>query len=980
VATNKKITELTELVGVDLADDDVIPIVDISAGTTHKIQKSTLAAAVSGVATLAATSPIAVDTATGDVTVSTGTIPVASGGTGATTASAAATALGVGTGDSPQFTAVNIGAATDTTVARSGAGDITVEGNAIYRAGGTDVPVTDGGTGASSASAAATALGVGTGDSPQFTAVNVGAASDTTLARSGAGDLTVEGNALYRAGGTDVPVADGGTGRSTLTANYALLGDGTSALQMIAPSTSGNVLTSNGSTWASTASGAAALGFKNVSSWLDDAVETVTLDTDASAIGKADVTVWEEVPDTGKTNAVWDIVTDDLGFDLIDSAYAVTLTPAATTGSSIEFTLGSGSWSASDIGKRIVNVASGEAGKAAIISIASGVATCVINTTFTDTNAIASGDWELYSGEFVSGDFALSNATVSGGTDLSSGSETVFESASSTYTEVTALSETKALVVYIDVGNGNYGTACVLNISGSTVSIGTPTVFKSALIQFPDIVKLTSTTAIVCYTVGTSSGASVVLSVSGDTISVGTEVEYESGQATFTRVVLLEAGKAFVVYRDQGNSHYATACVLDVSGTTITAGSPYVFHSVNSELFGVAACSSTKVVVGYRNGSSGDSGWATGLTISGTTIGSGTPVQFETGSTDYVSGTPLTSTTALFTYSDGGDFSAGTAVVLTLDVVTVIVGTLFVFSTNSSRYHSVVALSATSAVDVYRDSSNYDYGTAVLLAISGTTITAETPVVFKTTESNFCDIAKLSSTKTIVTYSDNGNSDYGTAEIVSLEQPLYVSSQYVTTISGSDSVDTTFYSDWNSTAITQTLNGEEAFYAFSVDSTPSAAEITGGTFKIVGGSQTTLRSIASSLSSVHGGTAGVWYTNTNVTYGSATWAASATNEAKAAIQIATAVAANQMDGTAFAAISDANLPAFGTQLSIAITLRTTDATVTPTVDSISFNYDADVINRDETDNYIIEMPAVGTIKATAPSSGTSRNARIYVTS
>ena len=52
---------------------------------------------------------------------------------------------------------------------------------------------------------------------------------------------------------TDVAVAHGGTGASTLTANYALLGNGTSAPQMIAPSTSGNVLTSNGSTWASTA-------------------------------------------------------------------------------------------------------------------------------------------------------------------------------------------------------------------------------------------------------------------------------------------------------------------------------------------------------------------------------------------------------------------------------------------------------------------------------------------------------------------------------------------------------------------------------------------------------------------------------------------------------------------------------------------------------------------------------------------------------
>jgi len=50
-----------------------------------------------------------------------------------------------------------------------------------------------------------------------------------------------------------MPVANGGTGATTLTANSALLGNGTSALQAIAPGSSGNVLTSDGSTWASTA-------------------------------------------------------------------------------------------------------------------------------------------------------------------------------------------------------------------------------------------------------------------------------------------------------------------------------------------------------------------------------------------------------------------------------------------------------------------------------------------------------------------------------------------------------------------------------------------------------------------------------------------------------------------------------------------------------------------------------------------------------
>lgn len=48
-----------------------------------------------------------------------------------------------------------------------------------------------------------------------------------------------------------LPVANGGTGASSLTANNVLLGNGTSAVQVVAPGTSGNVLTSNGTTWSS---------------------------------------------------------------------------------------------------------------------------------------------------------------------------------------------------------------------------------------------------------------------------------------------------------------------------------------------------------------------------------------------------------------------------------------------------------------------------------------------------------------------------------------------------------------------------------------------------------------------------------------------------------------------------------------------------------------------------------------------------------
>ena len=172
--------------------------------------------------------------------VSIGTLSIARGGTGSGSASTAASALGVGTEDSPQFTAIELGHASDTTLARSSAGVVTIEGSEI-RTG--TVPVAKGGTGSTSASAAASALGVGTEDSPEFTAIQLGHASDTTLARSSAGIVTIEG-AEIRTG--TVPIAKGGTGATTLD-NLITMGTHTTG-NYVQTITGGNGITSTGAT------------------------------------------------------------------------------------------------------------------------------------------------------------------------------------------------------------------------------------------------------------------------------------------------------------------------------------------------------------------------------------------------------------------------------------------------------------------------------------------------------------------------------------------------------------------------------------------------------------------------------------------------------------------------------------------------------------------------------------------------------------
>lgn len=115
------------------------------------------------------------------------------------------------------------------------------------------IPVSSGGTGDTTLTAHGVLVGNGTAP---VTPLSVG--STGTLLRGQTGADPVFGAAVLTTDVTGIlPVPNGGTALSTITSGSVIVGNGTGTPTLVAPATTGNVLTSNGSTWISQAPGGA---------------------------------------------------------------------------------------------------------------------------------------------------------------------------------------------------------------------------------------------------------------------------------------------------------------------------------------------------------------------------------------------------------------------------------------------------------------------------------------------------------------------------------------------------------------------------------------------------------------------------------------------------------------------------------------------------------------------------------------------------
>ena len=275
-----------------------------------------------------------------------------------------------------------------------------------------------------------------------------------------------------------------------------------------------------------------------------------------------------------------------------------------------------------------------------------------------------------------------------------------------------------------------------------------------------------------------SNGTVTVVGESSTSVSqsipAGSAVEItNNGTADYVAFDQNTAGKFVVTYTDADNSHYGTAIVGSVSGTSISFGSAYVFAATQANPIFIAFDPNTagKFVITYRDHSNGSDGTAIVGSVSGTSISFGSAVVFEAGGTTEIapiSFDPNTANKFVIAYSNYSSAAEiGTAKVGTVSGTSISFGSAVVFNTSVTAEISVSIdpNTANKFVVAYRDGGNSNRGTVNVGTISGTSISFGSKVVFTTDRSDFNSLSFDPNTanKFIIAYHDDANSGYGTA-------------------------------------------------------------------------------------------------------------------------------------------------------------------------------------------------------------------------
>jgi hypothetical protein len=221
--------------------------------------------------------------------------------------------------------------------------------------------------------------------------------------------------------------------------------------------------------------------------------------------------------------------------------------------------------------------------------------------------------------------YATARVGTVSGTGISFGTAVVANSGNSAFTNVAGIGNDKVVGVYRDDGNSDYGTAIVGTVSGTDISFGSEVVFNSGNTPDPVPVSIGSSKVVIAYrdTSNSNYGKTIVGTVSGTSISFGSAVVFEAATIGFgdTGIAYIGSDKVVISYQDEGNSDNGTAIVGTVSGTSISFGTAAVFEAATTTITNSTSIGGDKVVIVYSQGS--DAGQGNGKYAVGTVSGTG---------------------------------------------------------------------------------------------------------------------------------------------------------------------------------------------------------------------------------------------------------------------------------------------------------------------------------------------------------------------
>ena len=394
------------------------------------------------------------------------------------------------------------------------------------------------------------------------------------------------------------------------------------------------------------------------------------------------------------------------------------------------------------------------------------------------------------------------------------GTPVVFEPASTSWTEVIKLTSTKIFIAYTDVGNSNFGTAIVADVSGLIPIFGLPVVFSTSATSRAFPVALTSSKVFISWRDDGSGpvnqGTSIVADIAGTVPTFGSPIVFEPLQVGETSPVKLTNSKIYLSYFDVTNND-GIGIVADIAGTVPTFGSRVIFFN---SVLGVGAIrttalSSSRVITIFSDPNVGGRPGIVKADITGTIPVHTTPLFYNT----YNSGPKdiVALSTTKFLVADGNSSIPNANILIgqISEVGDISLHPFIVFASNGTVLSEIrmARLSSKRVIVTYKPNPPLE-GRAVIINIKNLEFEIQDFSVFLSNSFINADICALSTNKIIISYADVGNLFHGTVIIGNIAEFLgvaqeskvvteqtYVTLQGISKAHSGLTIDATYYAD-----------------------------------------------------------------------------------------------------------------------------------------------------------------------------------------